>query len=192
MIKQTLYLAAALLTINTATVQANPVFYSQAIQIVADDQWHSFDVDELLSNSENLPWINLDGESIGFEFTLNQAAYLSVVDAGFAGDSFTIYDNGVLLGQTSAAVNNYPDSLGLDFDSAISNDNYSRSVYLLNPGVHSVYGFLSQSALDDLQNPLNATVGAVRLTAVPLPAAFWLFSAGLTLTGLVSRRKHSI
>ncbi len=192
MIKQTLYLAAAILTTSAAAVEASPVFYSQAIQISADNQWHAFDVDELLSNSENLPWINLDGESIGFEFTLNQAAYLSVVDAGFAGDSFTIYDNGELLGQTSTAVNNYPDSIGLDFDSAISNDNYSRGIYLLNPGVHNVYGILSQSALDDLQDPLNATVGAVRLTAVPLPAAFWLFSAGLTLTGLMSRRKYSI
>lgn len=190
MINKALFFAAGLLASICGPVLASPGFYTKAVQIGVDNQWHSFDVDELLENASGLHWINLDGQTMGFEFTLTEAAYLTVVDGGFAGDRFSVFDNGVLLGQTSQPVNNYPDSVAMDFDAAMADAGYSLAVYLLNPGQHGIYGLLDLSAIDDMQTALNATVGAVRLTAVPLPAAFWLFSAGLALTGVMSRRKQ--
>ncbi len=181
MIKKIL-LAAAMLSAIGAQVEA--------ATLVADGAWNTFDVDELTSASENLEWIDLiDGKALSFDFSLSSPAYLNVVDGGFAGDRFNVFDNRNLLDQTSVAVNTYPSSIGLDFDSAFADSNYSQGVYLLGAGSHSITGVLSQSATDEDNNPFNATVGAVSLTAVPLPAAAWLYLTGSALIGVVSRRR---
>lgn len=155
----------------------------------ADGQWHPFDVDEAVSASAGLEWIDLDGNALSFDFTLTGSAILRIVDGGFAGDRFEVFNGSALLGQTSAATGNYPDSLGLDFDTAYADSRYSRGVFLLGPGSYSISGLLSQSALDDSASAINATVGAVSLTAVPLPAAAWLYLAGTGLLGLIARRQ---
>ncbi len=67
----------------------------------------------------------------------------------------------------------------------------SQGIYLLSAGQHSITGLLSLSALDDSNTPINATVGAVSLTAVPLPAAAWLYATGAALIGAVSRRRSA-
>lgn len=163
---------------------------AQALNLTVDGTWNTFDVDEFIAASSGLEWIDLDGESLSFDFTLTESAYLTVVDGGFSGDRFQLFDNGQLLGETSAPANSYPDSLGLDFDSAFSNPDYSQGVYLLSSGNHSITGLLSLSAVDDLGSDINATVGAVRLTAVPLPAAAWLFASGTALIGAASGRRR--
>jgi len=94
------------------------------------------------------------------------------VDGGFAGDRFAVFNGtGNLLGATSSPVNNYPVSVGIDFDAAFADANYSRGEFLLGPGNYQIFGYLLQSALDDNSSAIDATVGAVSLTAVPLPAA---------------------
>lgn len=183
MLKKSIVAAALLLALCSQ---------AQAATLIADGAWNAFDVDELTSASTGLEWIDLDGNALSFDFTLTESAYLKVVDAGFAGDRFNVYDNGNLLDQTSVAVNTYPASVGLDFDQAFANSDYSRGVFLLSAGSHSITGLLSQSALDDSSSLINATVGAVSLTAVPLPAAAWLYLTGTALMGLVSRRRKSI
>lgn len=165
---------------------------SQAANLSADGSWQAFDVDNLIASSGNLEWIDLDGNALSFDFTLSQAAYLRVVDGGFAGDRFQIFDHGNLLGITSEASQSYPTSLGLDFDAAWANAAYSQGTFLLSAGSHSITGWLSTSALDDLSSPINATVGAVSLTAVPVPAAAWLYLTGASLLGALSRRKHLV
>jgi hypothetical protein len=161
---------------------------AQAATLIADGAWNAFDVDDLTSASGNLEWIDLDGNALSFDFTLTESAYLKVVDGGFAGDRFNVYDNGVLLDQTSVVANTYPASVGLNFDTAFISDIFSKGLFLLGAGSHSITGLLSQSALDDSNLPINATVGAVSLTAVPLPAAAWLYLTGTALMGFVSRR----
>lgn len=183
MLKKTFFLSAVLLSALSGHVQA--------VTLNADGQWHAFDVDSDLSNSGGLEWIDLDSNTLSFDFTLTGSAILKVVDGGFAGDRFQVFDNGLLVDQTSLAVNNYPDGVGLDFDAAFANTSFSRGVFLLAAGNHSITGLLSQSALDDTGSPLNATVGAVSLTAVPVPAAAWLYMTGAGLLGLVSRRRNS-
>lgn len=164
---------------------------AEAASLTADGAWNTFDVDDLSSASGNLEWIDLDGNALSFDFTLTESAYLKVVDAGFAGDRFNVYDNGVLLDQTSAVANTYPGSIGLNFDTAYASDIFSKGLFLLGAGNHSITGLLSQSALDDSNLPINATVGAVSLTAVPLPAAAWLYLTGTALMGFVSRRRKA-
>ncbi|MCQ8183363.1 VPLPA-CTERM sorting domain-containing protein [Methylomonas sp. SURF-1] len=160
-----------------------------AAALDADGQWHPFDVDDTVSASAGLEWIDLDGNALSFDFTLTGSAILTIVDSGFAGDRFDVFNGNLLLGQTSAASNNYPDSLGLDFDAAFADNRYSRGVFLLGPGSYRISGLLSQSALDDSAGAINATVGAISLTAVPLPAAAWLYLAGTGLMGLTARRQ---
>lgn len=181
MIKKSL-LAAALLSALCTQAQAST--------LVADGAWNAFDVDDISSVSSGLEWIDLDGNALSFDFTLTGSAYLKVVDGGFAGDRFNVYDNGVLLNQTSVATNTYPASIGLDFDAAYASPLYSQGLFWLGTGSHSITGLLSQSALNGTV-AFNATVGAVSLTAVPVPAAAWLYLTGIALMGLVFRRRNS-
>lgn len=183
MIKKS-FLAVALLSALCVQAEAS-------VTLNADGAWNAFDVDNALSTSGNLEWIDLDSNTLSFDFTLTGSAYLKVVDGGFAGDRFNVFDNGNLLGQTSVAVNTYPDSVGTDFDAALADANFSRGVFLLDVGSHSITGLLSQSALDDTSTAINATVGAVSLTAVPLPAAAWLYLTGTALMGFISRRRKT-
>ena len=162
-----------------------------AAALNADGQWHPFDVDDTVSASAGLEWIDLDGDALSFDFTLTGSAILRIVDGGFAGDRFDVFNGKLPLGQTSAATNNYPESLGLDFDAAFADGRYSRSVFLLGPGSYSINGLLSLSALDDNAGAINATVGAISLTAVPLPAAAWLYLAGAGLMATIARRRQS-
>ncbi|OAI20946.1 hypothetical protein A1359_20010 [Methylomonas lenta] len=180
MIKK-MILAAAFLAVNSGQIHA--------ATLNADGAWNVFDVDEFSASSGGLEWIDIDGGALSFDFTLTESAYLKVVDGGFSGDQFQVFDNGQLLGETSTASNNYPTSLGLDFDQAFSNADYSQGVYLLGVGSHTITGLLSISAIDDIGDDINATVGAVSLTAVPLPAAAWLYAIGLAFFGAVSRRR---
>ena len=179
MIKKKFLVIAALLSALCAQAEAST--------LSADGAWNAFDVDSSVSNSGNLEWIDLDNNALSFDFTLSESAYLKVVDGGFAGDRFNVFDNGVLLDQTSVASNTFPASIGLDFDAAYASPLYSRGLFWLGAGRHSITGLLSQSALNGT-TPINATVGAVSLTAVPLPAAVWLYLTGTALMGFVSRR----
>lgn len=162
---------------------------AQAATLNADGAWHAFDVDESVASTGGLEWIDLDGNALSFDFTLTRAAILKVVDAGFAGDRFTIFNDSEVLGQTSIANSSYPDSVGLDFDAAYADANYSRAEFLLGPGSYSINGWLSQSSQADGLN-INATVGAVSLTAVPLPAAAWLYMTGAACIGWSARRRN--
>jgi len=185
MFKKTLACAAVLVAAFLPQAVAASTFTLQA-----DGQWASFDVDNTVSASGGLEWIDLaDNSALTFQFTLTQPGLLKVVDGGFAGDVFQVSNNGVALGSTSAATNSYPSSVGLNFDSAWADNAYSQAVFQLAPGDYSITGILSGSALDDTGTPINATVGAVSLTAVPIPAAWGLFLAGSGLVGAFARRR---
>ncbi|CAD6874434.1 hypothetical protein [Methylomonas fluvii] len=200
MIKQSV-LAMALLSAICAQ--------AEAVTLNADGAWHAFDVDNSVSNSGGLDWIDLNNDALSFDFSLTQTAILQVVDGGYAGDQFLVISNGIPFnnktpyGSSSSDIwvrnmsmptNSYPNNLGTNFDAAFNDFSYSRGIFKLDPGTYSITGLLVQSALDNDGTPLNATVGAIRLqtfTAVPLPAAAGLYAAGAGLLGLVSRRRQS-
>lgn len=188
MIKKKLLITALLLSALNAQAEAET--------ITVDGLWHKFDVDESASTSGLLEWIDFDGNPLTFNFTLTQEAILDVVDAGFGKDRFFISIQGsipspAIVHESSNSVNTYPDSIGLDFDQAFASPDYSKFSITLAPDTYSVIGSLKQSALDETGREINATVGAIRLTAVPLPTAAWLYVTGTALLGFVSRRRQA-
>ena len=177
------------------------VFSMQAhatdVNLASDGQWNIFDVDNMSALSSGLEWIDAqsssgyinDGSALHFKFTLLDSADLTVVDGGFAGDKFQVFNNGTALGYTSVATNTYPTSVGTNFDAVLIDPVYSSAVFHLGAGTYDITGLLSVSSVDDTSTAINATVGAVSLTAVPVPAALGLFLAGSGLMGFFSRRR---
>lgn len=185
------FLAAAMVSAVAMPVGAT------TITLAADGQWQAFDVDNTYSISGGLEWIDLqssagyntDGSALDFKINLQSAAVLTVVDGGFAGDQFKIFDNGLALGYTSVPTNSYPNSVAANFDAALANPSYSSAEFFLSAGQHDITGLLSLSATDNSGTAFNATFGAVNLTAVPVPAALGLFLAGSGFLGVFSRRR---
>jgi len=180
-----LSLPGLLLAIPTLVASYSAPAVATSITLAPDGSWNVFDVDQLTASDGSLNWIDLnDGSPLSFTFTVpNTTSYiLNVVDGGFAGDTFSISSNGSLLGTTSDAVNSYPTSIGLNFDAAFANPNYSKATYIFNTGTYAITGSLLASVLDSTGTPINATVGAVKLTTIPAPENPLM---GLGLLGMV-------
>ena len=184
-----------LLLVTASAVFAAPAS-ATVFNLAADSQWHTFDVDDMVSASGGLEWIdaqidtgyNNDGSALHFVFNVAGQAILTIVDGGFAGDRFQIFNNGEVLGLTSASTDSYPDSVGTNFDAALEDSRYSQAVYVLNAGQYDITGVLNTSASAE-GTLLNTTIGAVSLTAVPVPGALGLFAIGSALLAGVSRRR---
>lgn len=155
------------------------------------NQWQSFDVEDSMSPTGNpLGWIDLvyngDASTLSFSFTLAAPAYLRVVDSGFAGDRFSISDNGNLLGLTSAAGSSGVSygSTQADLDAAFADAAFSSGSWLLAAGQHVITGSLASTT-----SAFNATTGALMLAPVPEPESYALFLAGLGLIATIARRR---
>ena len=166
---------------------------AHAAALDAVGQWHAFDVDDFTAASGGLEWIDLDGAALNFSFTLATPGVLKVFDAGaYSGDRFELFDGATSLGQTSPGASGG----GLappwtDFDAAFGDHvHYSYAELLLAPGSYDLHGVLSLSALDEFGQVLNATVGAVSLTAVPVPGVSMLFGLVTGALGLAARRRR--
>ena len=167
---------------------------AQAAVLPTDGSWRSFAVDA------NLPpysagWIDDDGASLRFDFSIDagQVGTLTVLDTGFAGDVFQVSDGATLLGSTGAAVAGDPNgAITFDPSAALADARFSRAVFTLAAGAHSISGSAVQF-LADANGPLYATLGALRLevSPVPEPASLALLLAGLMLLPAVLRRGKS-
>ncbi len=94
--------AAAMLALGAALPA-----HATTVSLSPDSTWHAFDVSDVLSADQGLGWFDINsltGEAL--EFTIDvpaaQTVMLSVTDAGYAGDRFEVFDNGVSLDLTSA------------------------------------------------------------------------------------------
>lgn len=183
-----------LLAIATAAAFALP---SQAadVALAADSTWHEFTVDDQIGPGFGPGWIDFaDGSPLGFDFTIGigSVGTLTVVDAGFKGDTFVVTDLGDDIGSTSnVPAGTAAGPVVFDFDQALADQGFSRGVFSFGAGSHRVGGRLARSVTDD-GVPLVATNGAVRLSvvsAVPEPATLVLFFAGLGAVGFVARRR---
>lgn len=178
---------------------------AHAIDVVpgANGAWTQFKVDEFESLSYGVEWIDNNdtlapqhGTPLSFVFDIAQGSFgtLTVVDGGFAGDSFTLTNFGALFGATSAVAATTVDTaaeFGYDFDAALADARFSSGTFTLGAGSYRIGGALAQSVLFD-GAPLNSTVGALRLvvSAVPEPGSVALLFAGLGLMASVARRRR--
>lgn len=165
---------------------------AHAANLPTDGSWTGFTVDANLP-PYSLGWVDDNGVALSLDFSV-PAGYegtLTVVDAGFSGDRFVVYDGASLLGQTGSAVNgDTAGAIQFSYDAALDDAAFSRGVFTLPAGSHSIVGALSQSTTDAF-GPLNATIGGVRLTLSPVPepatAASLLFGLGLLAAALRRR-----
>ena len=192
-------LAAAFAAPAHATAVALTTDATQA----AYGAWNAFNVSDSDATDFGIGWIDNAntnsagfGSPLSFTFTLTaaQVGTLTVVDAGFAGDTYQVTNLGSVLGMTSTvAPATYPNvtNAGIDFDAAYANPAFSHSVFTLGAGTYSISGALAQSVVAADGSPLNASVGAVSLTVAPIPepSTYAMLLAGLGFVGLLARRR---
>ena len=184
-------------TLLAAALVLAAISPGQAATLPGDGNWAGFAVDEFARG--NLGWAAEDlSAPLSFEVTIaaGQIGTLTVVDAGFSGDRFKVYDGTLLLGSTGAAVNGDSTSgapITFDYDAALANGDFSRGSFTLGAGSHVITGVLFASTIDPDFGALNSTIGGVKLTvsAVPEPAtgASLLIGLGLLLGAL--RRRNA-
>jgi len=155
-------------------------------------QWVEFSVDDVAAQSGGLEWIDYtDGSALSFTFSITAPTELRVVDAGFAGDTFSVSVNGVsqLTSSVPATVYSATQTAIADYNAAWADTNFSRGSWVLTaPGTYTVTGVLAQSVSNGAA-PVNATIGAVMLAAVPEPGTWALLLAGLGVLGVSARRR---
>ena len=166
---------------------------ARAASLAADGSWAGFTVDGNLP-PYSLGWTDDNAAPLGFDFTIAAGfqGRLTVLDLVFSGDRFSVTDNGATLGVTGAAVDGY-DAVNpgvFDAATALAQPAFSRGVFTLSAGAHSITGVLSTPLVVDGQ-ALNATLGAVRLevSAVPEPAPLATLLAGLSLLTVLLRSR---
>lgn len=191
--KQLMAVALAAAAVIAAPAQATTV------ALAGDGSWNDFNVDSFIAADFGNGWIdNTDGSALNFTFTIaaGRVGTLTVVDAEYAGDTFSVTNFGSALGATSSVpVGTYDPSADpvSDFDKALADTSFSRGVFQLQAGSYSIGGSLLQSLqLDGFD--LDATTGAVRLTtsAIPEPSSTALMFGGLAAVALLARRRKSV
>ena len=167
-----------------------------SVALPSNGSWNEFDVDSMIAADFGNGWIDsADGSPLSFTFTIagGSVGTLTVVDAGFAGDTFSVTNFGSVLGATSSVATGTSDGTPVfDFDAALADPAYSHGVFKLQAGTYSIGGSLLQSVLDSGVD-LDATNGAVRLSvsAIPEPASPLLMFGGLAAVALLARRRHA-
>jgi hypothetical protein len=162
------------------------------ISLIANGEWNEFNVDDFSATSQGLEWVDLNdsnspnfGSALNYQFTINNGfkGFLSVVDAGLAGDQFQVFNNGQSIGLTSSTTN--MSDYSNNFSDNLANVNFSSGVFLLTEGTYNITGALFSSL-----QPFNATNGALKLdiTPVPLPGAYGLFLGGISFLAFMRRR----
>ena len=166
--------------------------------------WQQFNVSDIDSRSFGVEWIDNAntndagfGTALDFTFTIDAGLMgtLTVLDTGFAGDTFRITNFGSHFGATSPVPVAFYDSNTpsiADFDAALADSLFSRGTYVLGTGSYRISGVLDQSVMLDTATPLNSTSGGLRLTVAPVPepSPLFLLAAGLGVLGILARRRR--
>jgi hypothetical protein len=181
-------------TLLAAALALAALSVAQADTLPSDGSWAGFTVDANLA-PYSFGWQDDLGVPLSFSVTIaaGQVGTLTVVDTGFSGDRFHIYDGAQLLGSTGTAVNGDANgAITFDADAALANTDFSRGSFTLGAGTHVISGLMFQSTTDAF-GPLNATIGGVKLTVspVPEPASYATLLIGLGLVLGTLRRRNA-
>src|SRR5262245_56345161 len=129
--------AAALLALGAALPA-----HAATVSLSPDGSWHAFDVSDVLAADSGLSWIDINsGEALEFvvDVAAGQMVRLTVTDAGFAGDRFQLFDNGVAIGETSAVpADGAGVNVDLNFAAALANPSFSNGFFDLGAGTHRI------------------------------------------------------
>ncbi|MEO5685803.1 MAG: hypothetical protein ABIR54_00440 [Burkholderiaceae bacterium] len=188
-------MAAAL---AAAAVIAAPA-HATSVALPADASWTEFTVDNTVGPAFGNGWIDYsNGSAMSFSFAIaaGSVGTLSIVDLGFAGDTFNITNFGAALGTTSSVpVGTVDGGVETDYAAALANPAYSHGVFTLAAGSYSISGSLLQSVFDNYAGiDLDSTYGAVSLTtaaAVPEASNAAMLLSGLAAAALLARRRKS-
>jgi len=118
-------------------------------------------------------------------WTFSGPALLFIIDVGDKGDTFSAYDNSVLLGSTTTFNNTIPNnnSCGFDIGCSIADNGYSRGTLALGAGSHSITIQIIQNALGTSGGNSFFSVSPT-LASVPEPGTIALLSGGLLALGI--------
>jgi hypothetical protein len=183
-------------TLATALLGLSFSLQAKDVALTADSGWSSFNTDRDAVGSD--AWADIDNTSFDrLYFTFNVAAgssaTLSVVDGGFAGNTFSVFNGLALLGNTSAVpALDQNTALFSTFDEAFADPSYSRGIFNLGAGSYRITGDLTQAGLDG-STPVWSTSGALRvdtISAVPEPSSFAMLMCGIGMTIYISRRQR--
>lgn len=165
-----------------------------------DGSWAEFAVDK--DSLGNLGWMYWKPQpqgsdlptalSFSVDIPAGYVGTLTVVDRVVSGDTFSVTDNGAALG-TTGAVSATAGAFAFSADDALANPAFSRGVFTLSAGSHTLSGSLLQSAIDPDVGALNSTLGGVNvtITAVPEPATAATLLIGLGLLVGAARRRNA-
>jgi hypothetical protein len=118
------------------------------LAIYPNDGWHGF--------TASYP---IAGSTWDYTFTCQGGVILTVVDIFVSGNRFEVTDNGVSIGVTSVSTHE-GDQIFVDYDGALADDRWSRGIYFLGPGNHSINGSLYYTQLT------QSASGGVRITPI--------------------------
>ncbi len=111
-------------------------------------------------------------------WTITGPATITIQDIGDIGDRFTVSDNGVAIGTTSAPVGT-GNPCGFDIGCARANANYSSGSFQLGAGAHSITISVIQNAPGTTSGNAAFLISAPGVTGVPAPPSVLLLGTAM-------------
>lgn len=199
------------LTATAATVTIASPEHNASVTLIKNGAWGEFRFDKpedeegVWLEPVTLPWDVPEGTMLGtvsFHFMVpeEEKATLRITDAYRWGDRFSVYANGIHLGETDNASEDPNPSKENDyfndFDLAFENPNWSSGEWHFGAGKYTITGYVID------QPEIRGRGGArlidfsgtdgdeVFMTPVPLPGALSFLLTGCAATAVVSRRRR--